>query len=182
MSLRSDASLRFWQGLARPLIFGAMVLLAFGCSKNDPDNISTEAVSRLFGSKITDVSGKNYDFSALRGKTLVVNFWATWCPPCVEEMPLFSEAQTRWKEKGVVFVGIATDQADKVRSFVRNSPVNYPILIGGQTGFDLSRELGNRHGGIPFTVIIDAHGRIAKQHTGLYTRKALEADLARVVP
>ena len=182
MSFASDAPPRFWQGLARQLVLGMMVLLAVGCSKNDPGSNNIEALSKLFDSKFTDVSGKNYDFSALRGKTLVVNFWATWCPPCIEEIPLFNEMQNRWKGKGVVFVGIATDQADKVRSFIIKSPVNYPMLIGGQPGFELSRELGNRHGGIPFTVIIDAQGHIVKRHMGLYSGKELGADLARVVP
>jgi len=114
-------------------------------------------------------------------KTYVIEFWSTWCPPCVEEMPMFSDVQTAYKDKNVVFVGIAADQADNVKKFLKNTPVNYPIAIGGQPGFDLSREMGNRHDAVPFTLIINPQESISTRHFGIYTRKDLESDLNKAL-
>ena len=79
----------------------------------------------------------------------------------------------------MVFVGIAADQADNIKAFLKKTPVDYPIVVSGQPGFDLSRELGNRYDAIPFTVIINAKESITNRHFGIYTRKDLEADLSK---
>lgn len=135
--------------------------------------------AKFFDAQFKDVNGKNVDLSTLRGKTVVVNFWSTWCPPCVEEMPMFDDVHRQWASKGVVFVGIAADQADNVKSFLKKTPVSYPIAVGGQPSFDLSRELGNRYDAVPFTLIINAQQVITNRHFGIYNRKDLESDLAK---
>ena len=133
--------------------------------------------AKFFDAKFTDFHGKIIDLATLRGKTVVVNFWSTWCPPCIEEMPMFDTVQKQWQAKNVVFVGIAADQADNVKTFLNKTPVSYLIAVGGQPGFELSRELGNRYDAVPFTLIINRQETITTRHFGIYDRKDLEADL-----
>jgi thiol-disulfide isomerase/thioredoxin len=101
-----------------------------------------------------------------RGKVMVVNFWATWCPPCLKEIPDFVRLQTRYGDQGVVFVGLAIDDKDKVAGFVSKFGMNYPVLIAQKEGLNLARDAGNRLGALPFTVIIDRHGRTARVELG----------------
>lgn len=158
-----------------------MALLT-GCSKFDNSQSTLngpQVTAKFFDAQFTDAAGKPVDLTTLRGKTLVINFWSTWCPPCVEEMPMFSEAQTAYKDKNVVFVGIAADQADNVKAFLKKTPVDYTIVVGGQQSIDLSRTLGNRYDAVPFTLMISPQGNITSRHFGIYTRKDLEADLAK---
>ncbi|MGV0997929.1 MAG: TlpA family protein disulfide reductase [Fluviibacter sp.] len=160
----------------------AATMLLGGCSKFDNSQSAQngpQVTAKFFDAKFHDVKGNIVDLTALHGKVVVVNFWSTWCPPCVEEMPMFSEVQTQWKDKNVVFVGIAADQADNVKEFLNKTPVNYPIVVGGQAGFELSQQLGNRHDAVPFTVIINAKDGISSRHFAIYSRQDLEADLAK---
>ena len=164
------------------LLLAALVGLTAACSKFDSTQNAhngPQMTAKFFDSNFKDVNGKIIDLSSLRGKTVVVNFWSTWCPPCVEEMPMFNELQNQWKDKNVVFVGIAADQADNVKTFLKKTPVDYPIVVSGQPGLDLSRELGNRYDAIPFTLIINRQESITDRHFGIYTRKDLEADLTK---
>lgn len=171
--------LRRWTMLLA--ILGVTCLLS-ACSKFDSTQNAhngPQASAKFFDAQFKDVNGKIVDLSTLRGKTVVVNFWSTWCPPCIEEMPMFDDVQRQWKEKGVVFVGIAADQMENVKPFLKKTPVSYPIVVGGQPSFDLSRELGNRYDAVPFTLIINAQQVITNRHFGIYTRKDLESDLAK---
>jgi len=97
---------------------------------------------------------------------LVVNFWATWCAPCREEMPEFVRAQSEYGARGLQFVGIAVDQADKVEQFSKEFGLNYPSLIGGYGAVELSKTLGNRLAALPFTIVVDRQGRIAHTQLG----------------
>lgn len=177
--------------LSRLASFGTLLLASLataallgGCSKFDNSQSTlngSQVTAKFFDAQYKDASGKPVDLAALRGKTVVVNFWSTWCPPCVEEMPMFSKAQTAFKDKNVVFVGIAADQADNVKEFLQKNPVNYLIAVGGQPGFELSQQLGNRHDAVPFTLMINAKEGITSRHFGVYTRKDLETDLAKAL-
>jgi len=98
------------------------------------------------------------------GAPLLINFWASWCPPCVKEMPdLDGLAQAHPR---VGFVGLAVDSEVNVRRFLAKTPVSYPILLTGHGGIALMRELGNRQGGLPFTLVFDARGQLHKQLLG----------------
>ena len=161
----------------------ATALLA-GCSKFENSQTKTNGplvAAKFFDAQYNDANGKPVDLTKLRGKTVVVNFWSTWCPPCVEEMPMFSEVQTTYKDKNVVFVGIAADQASNVTDFLKKTPVNYQIVVGGQPGFELSRALGNRYDAVPFTLIISPQENITARHFGIYPRKDLESDLNKAL-
>jgi thiol-disulfide isomerase/thioredoxin len=110
----------------------------------------------LLQAKLPDLDGREVAFNTYLGKPLVVNFWATWCAPCVEEMPVLNEMAE--SIPNVQFVGIGIDTVDKIRQFVVKVPVSYPLLVAGHGGIALLRELGNPAGGLPFTVMFDANG------------------------
>ena len=129
------------------------------------------------GISLPDIDGKPQALAQWQGKVVVVNFWATWCAPCREEMPMFVKMQTEQGPKGLQFVGIAVDQADKVRQFADEIGMNYPALIGGYGAMELSKTMGNRLMALPFTVIVDRQGKVA--HTQLGPIK--EDQLAKIV-
>ena len=131
----------------------------------------------LFALAMPDASGRQQSFGQWKGKVLVVNFWATWCVPCREEMPEFVKAQRELGGRGLQFVGVAMDEADKVEAFAAELGLNYPALIGGYGAIELSKTMGNRLGALPFTAIIDRSGRIV--HTQLGPIK--EASLRSIV-
>jgi len=104
----------------------------------------------------------------------VCNFWATWCAPCREEMPLLLSARAKYASKGVEIVGIAVDNAAKVREFSTALGITYPILLAEADGLELMRKLGNAAGGLPYTVFLDREGRPVEHKLGAL--KAAELD------
>jgi thiol-disulfide isomerase/thioredoxin len=109
----------------------------------------------------------------LRGQPMLLNFWATWCPPCVEEMPLLDAFYRQNSAKGWIVLGLAIDQPSAVRTFLQRTPVSYPIGLAGLEGTDLGRALGNKVGGLPFSVVIGADGGVRQRRMG----QVSEADL-----
>ena len=122
---------------------------------------------------LPDLSGKLRNLSAWQGKVLIVNFWATWCPPCLKEIPEFIALQKELSETGLQFIGIALEEKLPVDEYLTFIDINYPILIAGDAGIALSTQFGNRTGAIPFTVVIDRTGDIVHRHSGEITRKKL---------
>ena len=120
----------------------------------------------LLALSLPDPSGTAQPLAQWRGKVLVVNFWATWCDPCREEMPEFVQAQSELGARGLQFVGIAVDQPEKVRRFASELKLNYPALIAGYDTVELTRPLGNDLAALPFTVIIDRQGRLVRAKMG----------------
>lgn len=112
--------------------------------------------------------------SDLKGRWVLVNFWATWCAPCREEIPVFVRMQERHGPKGLQFVGIAIDRPEQVAAFAREFGINYPVLLGGLDTMELMRQTGNRPGVLPFTLVLDRSGRITSQTLGEIKEVKLE--------
>ncbi len=125
--------------------------------------------------ELPDLSGRNIDSRTWAGKVLVLNFWATWCPPCLREIPLLVAARERHRQLQVV--GIAIDSKEDVLRYLAEHPVNYPILLGETEAIEMSLRLGNRMQGLPFTVIFDHRGKRIHSQVGEITRISLSEQL-----
>ena len=130
-----------------------------------PARQSDLATESLWLARFVRPDGRPLVMAELRGAPLIVNFWATWCPPCVKEMPEIDRfARQHPGQVGVV--GLAVDNAAPVREFLARTPVSYPIGLAGFEGSDLSRRLGNERGGLPFTVFFDRSGSPVQRRLG----------------
>jgi thiol-disulfide isomerase/thioredoxin len=132
----------------------------------------------LLAQQLPDSDGKSHALAQWQGKPLVVNFWATWCPPCVDEMPELSALQTELAPKGVQIIGIGIDSPSNIREFAAKYRIAYPLFVAGLTGTDLSRQFGNQNGGLPFTALIDKNGQIIETYIGRLKMDQLRADSA----
>jgi thiol-disulfide isomerase/thioredoxin len=121
----------------------------------------------LMAAHLIGLDGKAHPLEQWRGKVLVVNFWATWCAPCREEIPGFVKFQGQYGTHGVQIVGIAIDTAERVAPYIQEIGINYPILVGGIEMMDFARQIGNRAGVLPFTVVIDRHGEVVTTLVGI---------------
>jgi len=120
---------------------------------------------------LPDLDGNPRSTSEWDGKMLVINFWASWCTPCLREMPAFIRLQQHYGDQGVQFIGVALDDARDVNAFLdKLEPrINYPILLGDGDTFETPIAYGNQYGILPHTVIVDRTGKIAYTHFGLLT-------------
>jgi thiol-disulfide isomerase/thioredoxin len=135
------------------------------------------ATEALLSAPLADLSGKPQTLSQLSGKVLVVNFWATWCAPCREEIPVLIKTRKKYASKNLEIAGIGIDNASKMQDFALEMKIEYPLLVGGMESMSLSKELGNRAEVLPFTVVLDRSGRIAYARAGALTESSLEAIL-----
>lgn len=142
--------------------------------------VSPEAVSRFFASRLNDEQGRAQHIDQWRGKILVVNFWAVWCPPCREEIPALNRLQEKYAANGVQFVGIALDSAANVAQFRKLLPINYPSLIAESEGSELSRLLGNHRIALPYTVIFGRNGEFRLNKLGRIDEHELDSVLKSI--
>ncbi len=110
--------------------------------------------------------GQVLNMASFRGKPLILNFWASWCPPCIEELPLLSSFYNSNLANGWQVLGLAVDEPLPVRRFLERFPISFPVAMAGLSGVEISRSLGNSIGGLPFTVLIDSAGQIARRKMG----------------
>ena len=168
-----------------------LVLVLAGCAalatgawlayrQHAPEQPASDAAARLFAQILPDSEGVPHKLSSYRGQVLVVNFWATWCVPCVEEIPSFSRMQTEYGEK-VKFLGIGIDTHTNITAFQKNVRASYPLFVAGAMGTELAREFGNRLGGLPFTVVLSPDGDVKAVKLGRVDEEALRAWLRSLV-
>ena len=162
---------------ALAIVFAGAGLLFYqwraGAGLPDP----AAAGQKLLAASLRGLDDQPQPFAQWRGKVLVVNFWATWCAPCREEIPVFIKVQDRYRARGVQFVGIAIDQPERVRPYARDIGINYPLLVGGVETMEFARQVGNRAGVLPFTLVLDRSGRVAATHVGVFKPETLESAL-----
>ncbi len=130
---------------------------------------------------LPDPQGVRHGISEWDGKLLVINFWATWCPPCLHEIPVFIALQERFRSRGVQFLGIAIDDGENVRAFADEIGLNYPTLHGQLDAIEVMGAYGNKTGGLPFTVLVDPSGNIVARHAGALDEPAATALLVELL-
>jgi peroxiredoxin len=140
---------------------------------DQPAGPGDAALETFLGASWTDADGRPFDSAALRGRPLVLNFWATWCPPCVEEMPELDALSRELAPKGVQVVGIGIDSAAKIQQFSQKSGFSYPLLPAGASGAELTRAFGNASAALPYTVVIGRDGRIRERILGRFKLESL---------
>lgn len=130
---------------------------------------------------LPDLHGKLQRISQWDGKVVLVNFWATWCEPCREEIPLLIRMQSKYGRKNLQTVGISIDTADKVSQFSLKYKITYPLVVAGFESIELMRSLGNQSGGLPFTVVLSPTGELAATHLGAFSELQIEDLFRRVI-
>ncbi|MBD7953600.1 TlpA family protein disulfide reductase [Stenotrophomonas sp. Sa5BUN4] len=123
---------------------------------------------------LPDLSGAPVDLQRFHGRPLLINVWASWCAPCVEEMPELAHFAAAQRDQGVQVLGLALDTAEGVQDFLRRVPVDYPIVLESPGPADASVRLGNTQGLLPYTVLVDAQGRIVRQKLGPFAKGEIE--------
>ena len=139
-----------------------------------PRGAADEPVPQGFwGLSLQTPEGATLELSRLQGKPLLLNFWATWCPPCVEEFPLLDAFYRENSAKGWQVLGVAVDRVESVQAFLRKTSVTFPVVMAGLGGTELGRSFGNQAGGLPFTVVLGADGTVAHRKMGQLTHQNL---------
>ena len=138
----------------------------------------------LYASKLASVpaqpDGALKSLEGLHNQVVVVNFWATWCGPCVQEMPALSTLQTDMRAKNISFIGIGIDSPDAMTEFAKIYQITYPLYVGGISGTQLMTDLGNKAGGLPFTVILNKSGDVVKTYRGKLDMAQLKKDILAI--
>lgn len=141
-----------------------------------PTAATVEPVQLAFSS----LEGGTASLGQWKGEVVLLNFWASWCAPCREEMPLFQRLREQYRVRGFEVVGVAVeDQPEKVRAFRQDQGITYPLLMAGTDAPQLMRQLGNTMAVLPFSLLLDRQGRIAHSKIGVLTQKELESWIAQ---
>jgi thiol-disulfide isomerase/thioredoxin len=164
----------------RPFALILLTLIALaGCEQQaGRPQLSGEGLKQLPEFSFVDLEGQPRNSSEWAGKAIILNFWATWCPPCRKEMPLFVDAQREYGEQGVQVIGIAVDDPHMVQDFVDVYGIDFPILIGDTEAIKLANRLGNRFDALPFTAIFDKNGNTTFIQAGQIDAKTLQQAIS----
>lgn len=165
------------------IVAGAAALTGYLTQKGmQPAAAKADASEALMAVRLPDLHGVEQTLEQWRGKVMIVNYWATWCPPCIKEIPEFSAVSLRYADQPVQFVGISIDDADKVREFRDQHDVPYPLLIATHDALKLTAELGNAAQALPFTLIVDPKGAIRHAKLGTLSESELEGKIHALLP
>ena len=168
---------RQWALLISAGLIAAILGIGLSSFKHRTTEAKDQAVELFLKEELKGPDGAIHATKEWRNKILVLNFWASWCPPCVEEMPTLAKTYSLYKDKNVLFVGIGVDSPSNIRQFIETTIISYPIVLGGLGGNDINKMLGNPSGALPFTVVINAKGNIAGTKLG----KISEDELRKLI-
>lgn len=161
--------------ISRIKIIALLLALCLAQGVQAADEISS---APLYQASFNDLAGQTVALAQFRGKVLVVNFWATWCPPCRKEIPDLIEVYEHYRERDVAFLGIAVeDNRELVQDFARTYGINYPLVADKALGIELMQQLGNQVAGLPFTLVLDTQGKIVATRRGPMSAIRLEQAL-----
>ena len=152
----------------------------YAWQKFQPQGVMDEAVQNFWLQEFEKPEGGTLSFQSMRGKPLLVNFWATWCPPCIEELPLIDAFYAANKAKSFQVVGLAVDQPSMVRRYLTHKPLRFPNGLAGFNGTALGQSLGNAQSVLPYSVLFAANGSLLKQKAGKLDQSDLDSWLQLV--
>jgi thiol-disulfide isomerase/thioredoxin len=156
-------------------LLGAAAFVFLSPKHSDTDAKAVlEAEWRMTGGQI-------FDKNTLKGQVIVINFWASWCPPCVEEMPELARIHHQYASKSVQLIGIGVDSPSNIAQFLKKTPIDYPIILGGLNGSSWAKMLGNSSAGLPFTVVIDRNGVVKNTKLGKISEDELKSWIDRAI-
>lgn len=161
-----------WAALA-----GASALMGVGLAwrKFQPQAVTPGVESELWALTFLTPQGQTLRMASLRGQPILLNFWATWCPPCVEELPLLNGFYKENVAKGWQVLGLAVDQQAPVQRFLAQSPLAFPVAMAGMPGLTLSKSLGNVSASLPFSVVLGVDGQVLHRKMGKLNQEDLQA-------
>lgn len=160
------------------VVAGMFVQLIMHTEPSGSERVKTPVnVETLYTASFPDAQDKLQPLSQWRNQVVVVNFWASWCPPCRDEMPELSALQDKYRNRGLVVLGLSTDDANTLRATQKESPQSYHLLAAGDAGMDLAIGLGDQEEVLPFTLVLAKDGSIAASYWGRLNMQALEQSL-----
>ena len=163
-------------------IWGGNLLINQISNKSEDSRVTQKFTSRPAPEfNLPDIEGNVHNSHEWDGKVVVLNFWATWCPPCIRETPAFVELQEQYGAAGVQFIGIAIDKKEAVQEFMDTYGVNYPMLIGETNAIKIAKSYGNRFGALPYTVIINRQGEIHLIQNGEMAHEKAEKNIKQLL-
>jgi thiol-disulfide isomerase/thioredoxin len=142
---------------------------------------SQSGAAELLSTSFRDLSGRPRRLAEWQGRSLLCNFWASWCEPCREELPLLDSVQQENVVNGLQVVGIGIDTAANIREYLKVVKIAFPVLVGEAPAIALMHNLGNRSGALPFSVALDRRGRVHQRKLGAYSRTELAAEIAALL-
>jgi thiol-disulfide isomerase/thioredoxin len=168
-----------WLAIGAAALIGLAGGVYVALSRGDPMSQS-RTVAAIYATTLPDLESRPQSLSQWKERTILVNYWATWCIPCRTEIPVLVGIQARTSSKNIQIVGIALDTPPEVRAFAKSLAINYPVLIGGLSNIDLTRPLGNKSGALPFSMVLSPGGKVLRSHLGALTEAQADALIAEV--
>ena len=163
-------SLKLWLTAGLALLLGLSASIYF----NSVSNTEAGDAVGLAEIKLPGLDGSQQDIAHLRGRLVLVNFWATWCPPCLEEIPVFLSMRKKYSAAGFEVLGVSIDSVHKVKQYRETMKINYPLLDGENSGNALMQSMGNNIGGLPYSVLFDRSGTAVAVKSGAYQEQELD--------